>query len=75
MVWSATFDTFKNNFWNGIGLGEDVCRVRYLNPSGVLEDLRDGHNTILNVSAQTGILGLISILAIIFYLLKKMFEF
>ena len=75
MVWSATFDTFQNNFWNGIGLGEDVCRVRYLNPSGVLEDLRDGHNTVLNVSAQTGILGLISILAIIIYLLKKILNF
>ena len=75
MVWSATFDTFQNNFWNGIGLGEDVCRVRYLNPSGVMEDLRDGHNTVLNVSAQTGILGLISILAIIFYLLKKILNF
>lgn len=71
MVWSATFETFRNNLWNGIGLGEDVCRVRYLNPSGVLEDLRDGHNTILNVAAQTGILGLISILAISVYLLKK----
>lgn len=75
MVWSETFVTFKNNFWNGIGLGEDVCRVRYLNPSGVLEDLRDGHNTILNVSAQAGILGLISILLINIYLLKKIFEF
>ncbi|MGI9056877.1 MAG: O-antigen ligase family protein [Pyrinomonadaceae bacterium] len=75
MVWSATMDTFKNNFWTGIGLGEDVCRVRYLNPSGVLEDLRDGHNTVLNVSAQTGILGLISILAIIFYLMKKILKF
>ncbi len=75
MVWTATFETFRNNFWNGIGLGEDVCRVRYLNPSGVLEDLRDGHNTILNVSAQTGILGLISILAIIIYLLKKILNF
>jgi putative inorganic carbon (hco3(-)) transporter len=75
MVWTATFETFTNNLWNGIGLGEDVCRVRYLNPSGVLEDLRDGHNTILNVSAQTGILGLFSILAIIFYLLKKILKF
>lgn len=75
MVWSATLETFTNNFWNGIGLGEDVCRVRYLNPSGVLEDLSDGHNTVLNVSAQTGILGLISILAIIFYFLKKIMNF
>lgn len=75
MVWSATFDTFNNNFWNGIGLGEDVCRVRYLNPSGVLEDLRDGHNTLLNVSAQAGILGLISILIMILYLLNKILKF
>lgn len=75
MVWSATLETFKNNFWNGIGLGEEVCRVRYLNPSGDLEDLRDGHNSVLNVSAQTGILGLLSILAIIFYLLKKILNF
>ncbi|CAN5724836.1 hypothetical protein BH20ACI4_BH20ACI4_00770 [soil metagenome] len=75
MVWTATFETFTNNFWTGIGLGEDVCRVRYLNPSGILEDLRDGHNTILNVAAQAGILGLISILAIIIYLLKKILKF
>lgn len=75
MVWSATFETFRDNFWNGIGLGEDVCRVRYLNPSGVLEDLRDGHNTILNVSAQAGILSLISILLINIYFLKKVFRF
>lgn len=75
MVWFATFETFRNNFWNGIGLGEDVCFVRYLNPSGVLEDLRDGHNTILNVSAQTGILGFISIITIIIYFLKKILNF
>lgn len=75
MVWLATSETFINNFWNGIGLGIDVCRVRYLNPSGVLEDLRDGHNTILNVAAQAGIFGLISILAIIIYFLKKILKF
>lgn len=75
MVWSATFDTFQNNFWNGIGLGEDVCRVRYLNPSGILEDLRDGHNSILNVSAQAGILGFLAILTINIYLLAKTLNF
>ena len=75
MVWTATFETFRENVWNGIGLGEDVCRVRYENPSGILEDLRDGHNTILNVSAQNGILGLIAIALIFFYLLKKIFNF
>lgn len=75
MVWSATLETFQNNFWNGIGLGEDVCRVRYLNPSGVLEDLRDGHNTILNVSAQSGVLGFVAILLINIYLLVKIFRF
>lgn len=75
MVWSAAFETFRNNFWNGIGLGEDVCRVRYLNPSGVLEDLRDGHNTILNVSAQSGILGFAAILAVKIYLAVKIFKF
>ncbi len=75
MVWTATFETFRENFRNGIGLGEDVCRVRYLNPSGILEDLRDGHNTILNVSAQAGILGLISILFLTFYILLKSLRF
>lgn len=75
MVWSATLENFQNNFWTGIGLGEDVCRVRYLNPSGVLEDLRDGHNTILNVSAQSGILGFVAILIINIYLLVKIFSF
>lgn len=75
MVWSAAFETFKNNFPTGVGLGEEVCRVRYLNPTGILEDLRDGHNTILNVSAQAGILGFISIFGIIFYFLKKSLSF
>lgn len=75
MVWTAALKTFQNNYWNGVGLDQDVCHVRYLNPSGVMEDLRDGHNTILNVSAQTGILGLISILTIIFFFLGKIFNF
>lgn len=75
MVWTATFQTFRENVWNGIGLGEDVCQVRYLNPSGVLEDLRDGHNTVLNVSAQAGILGLISILIVTVYISVKSLRF
>ena len=75
MVWTASFQTFIENPLTGVGLDQDACRVRYLNPSGVLEDLREAHNILLNVAAQTGIFGLIAMLAIIFYFLRKIFDF
>ena len=71
LVWSGSFQTFLDNFWNGRGLGEDVCSVLFQNTDGNLSNLSDAHNVFLSVAAQNGIFGLIAVSLIIFCIARK----
>lgn len=71
MVWIDSFNTFTQNFWFGRGVGQPSCRVLFLNYDGFYSLLTDAHNIYLSVASQNGIFGLIAILAIAAYFLRK----
>ncbi|HQU83352.1 MAG TPA: O-antigen ligase family protein [Pyrinomonadaceae bacterium] len=74
MIWTEVSKTIANNFINGVGLGQDVCRVIYENTDGSKAYLTDAHNIFLSVFAQNGIFGLIAFLMLLIYLLKFSFS-
>lgn len=65
LVWSAALEQFLHHPLIGMGIGVDPVHVRYLNPSGALEQLTDAHNIFLSIAAQCGIVGLAGLGAII----------
>lgn len=73
LVWTDALKTFANNFFFGSGPGTPPAGVIYQNTSGQFSFLTDAHNSFLNVSAQTGIVGLIAFVATVFALLRKGF--
>lgn len=75
MAWIESVSTFIANPFVGVGLGEDVCSVNYLDPSGNFQVLGDAHNVFLNIAGQTGFLGLIAIIGIIIYITRIVFTF
>ncbi len=75
MAWIESFQTFLANPFAGVGLGEDVCSVNYVDPTGNFQILNDAHNTFLNTAGQSGFFGLTAILGITIYLIKKVFTF
>jgi len=74
MIWTETLRTISANFFHGIGLGQEVCRVNFQNTDGSRAYLTDAHNVFLSVAGQNGIFGLISFLLLIFYILKEAFS-
>lgn len=74
MIWTETLQTFSNNFFNGIGLGQEVCRVYFQNTDGSRAYLTDAHNIFLSVAGQNGIFGLISFAALLIYICKSSFS-
>lgn len=73
LVWTDALKTFKENFFVGRGLGLPSCEVLFQNSDGKNSFLTDAHNNFINVAAQNGIFGLLSILAITLYFLLKTF--
>lgn len=73
ITWMDSWATFAENPFFGRGLGQDVCRTRYFDLSGRLQILTDAHNVFLNVAAQSGIFGLITIIFIVCYVTRKTF--
>ena len=71
LVWSDSLNTFQNNFLNGSGLGQNSCAVSFQNTDGTDAFLTDAHNIFLSVASQNGILGLLAIAAIMFFLIRK----
>jgi O-antigen ligase len=65
LVWSAALGQFLHHPLIGVGIGIDPIHVRFLNPSGELEELTDAHNIFLSIGAQCGIAGLAGLAAII----------
>jgi O-antigen ligase len=71
LVWSSALDQFVHHPLIGIGIGIDPVHVRYVNPSGALEQLTDAHNIFLSIAAQCGILGLVGLGAIIWMAARR----
>lgn len=71
LVWSDSLKTFSENFFSGIGLGQNACYVSFQNTDGTAAFLTDAHNIFLSVAAQNGIFGLLAIAAISFNFVRK----
>ena len=70
LVWSDATNTFLNDPLTGKGLGTAVANVIFQNYDGSVSLLTDAHNILLSIAAQSGIGGLLAIIAIAFVILK-----
>ena len=69
----ASWKTFTQYPVFGKGVGQDACEVRYLDLSGNNQYLTDAHNMLFNVAAQEGVFGIIAVLLISVYFIKRLF--
>ncbi len=70
MIWMDAARNFLAAPIFGRGIGMDAVNVRYLSPSGELQELRDAHNSFLNIAVQAGVIGLAALTAIVVYVLR-----
>jgi O-antigen ligase len=70
LVWRDSLQTFFQHPIVGNGLGLPVASTAVVNTDGSTSLLTDAHNSFLNVAAQSGLLGLFGLLAIVIYLLR-----
>lgn len=73
MTWTGAAETFSAHPLLGKGLGLPAANVTFMPPSGQVQLLTDAHNTFLNVGAQSGIVGLISLCLIAIVILRRAF--
>ncbi len=74
LVWNEAVQTFLTDPLTGIGTGLPVARVVFQNADGSMSLLTDAHNFFLNIAAQAGVLGLISLTAIFVYVVHLGFS-
>jgi O-antigen ligase len=65
MIWMDAARNFMADPLFGRGIGSDAADVFYRSPSGVLQNLTDAHNMFLNIAVQSGVVGLLALLALI----------
>jgi O-antigen ligase len=70
LVWSDALRTFVEHPLTGVGLGRPTTNVLFTNTDGTHSVLLDAHNSVLNVAAEAGVIGLAAFLALIAYLLR-----
>jgi O-antigen ligase len=68
-IWTAAWAAFAQHPLLGVGLGQGVVGVAFTTPSGEEQWLTDAHNTWLAVAGQTGIVGVLSLVALVVFLL------
>jgi O-antigen ligase len=73
LVWSDAFKTFTEDPITGKGIGQPVSGIIYQNTEGSTSLLTDAHNIFLSVGAQSGLIGLAAILALVLYMLRVSF--
>lgn len=71
MIWIDAVRNFLADPLFGRGIGSDAVNVRYYSPSGHLQRLTDAHNMFLNIAVQSGILGLVALLALIVHIVRR----
>lgn len=74
LVWQEAIQTFLADPITGIGTGLPVARVVFQNADGSMSLLTDAHNFFLNIAAQSGVFGLISLTAIFVYVVRLGFS-
>jgi O-Antigen ligase. len=73
LVWQQALDRFLAYPFTGVGTGSPVAQVLFQNADGSMSLLTDAHNFLLNIAAQAGIVGLISLVAIFVYIMQLSF--
>jgi O-antigen ligase len=71
MIWMEAAANFLQHPITGRGIGADAVAVRYLDPSGRLQQLTDAHNMFLNIAVQCGTLGLAALLALLVHIVRR----
>ncbi len=71
LVWESAIDTIRTSPWFGRGVGIDPAAVRYETLSGDRQFLRDAHNMLLNVTGQSGLLGLCAFVGLLVFLFGR----
>lgn len=74
-VWKTSQEIIKNNFWMGLGLGNfDEGYLKYVNQAIDTKPLEDvvihAHNIFLNFWNESGIIGLLAFLLLLFQIFK-----
>ena len=69
LVWTESFNNFLENFLVGGGPGTPSAAVMFQNSEGGYSLLTDAHNSFLSIATQTGVIGLIALVALTGYLL------
>lgn len=71
LVWIDAFRNLVADPFLGRGIGSDAALVRYLDPSGNLQELTDAHNMFFNVAVQCGIVGLIALVCLLAHAVRR----
>ncbi|MFV0389988.1 MAG: O-antigen ligase family protein [Pyrinomonadaceae bacterium] len=66
LVQTSALQTFLANPLTGKGIGIDAAYAEYVNPSGRMETLLDAHQMWLSIASQTGVLGLITFIYLLY---------
>lgn len=74
LVWKDALTTFFAHPITGKGLGTGAASVTYQNSDGTWSLLTDGHNTFLNVAAESGITGIVGLLFVMVAMLRTSFS-
>ncbi len=74
-TWRAAVQMFYNNPVSGKGLGTNAVRVEYILPTGGKQVLGDAHQLFLNVAAENGIFGLLTITFVGIYIFRNSLPF
>lgn len=75
LIWTDALRNFIGSPIVGKGLGLPVANITYRNSDGTLSLLTDAHNTYLSIAAQTGIIGLSGLVAMITMLVRSALQF
>ena len=75
MLWLQSAETFLRNPLLGAGLGQPSAEVFLLDPQGRRQFLTDAHNSYLNIAAQAGLPGLLALLAITLWIVRRIRPF
>ena len=71
-AWIAATRTFLAHPIFGVGLGLDSGTASSIFPDGSVHTVTDAHQIWLNFAAQTGIVGSLSLIGLMIYLIRKM---
>lgn len=71
LVWRDALNTFGQHPIVGTGLGVPVAGIIFTNTDGSGSLLTDAHNSYLNIAAQSGLMGLIGLLAVTIAILRR----